>query len=175
MGLMGLGYIDGMCHHLGVLDYPQDDVLAGELLLENFHKIPAYCKAAVNTFYVLFGSEQFKSALQVAPKALAQLDEVTHRDTLAELEFDIALSLLKLHEQKTPVEFFRTPRELLQSAAKRGCAKANLFINNSAQQHFLNGHRSSRRSHSGRSQSIGMPAWATQLAKRGERVNTVRA
>jgi hypothetical protein len=175
MGLMGLGYIDGMCHHLGVLDYPQDDVLAGELLLENFRKIPAYCKAAVNTFYVLFGSEQFKSALQVAPKALAQLDEATHRDTLAELEFDIALSLLKLHAQKTPVEFLRTPRELLQSAARRGFAQANLFINNSAQQNFLNGHRSSRRSHSGGSPSIGMPTWATQLAKRGERVNMVRA
>lgn len=174
MGLMGLGYIDGMCHHLGVLDYPQDDVLAGKLLLENFHKVPAYCKAAINTFYVLFGAEQFKRALQVAPKALAQLDETTQRDTLAELEFDIALSLLKLHEQKTPAEFFRTPRELLQSAAKRGFAQANLFINNNAQQSFLNGHGAGRRSHSGCGQSIGMPVWATQLAKRGAQVSTAR-
>ncbi len=174
MGLMGLGYIDGMCHHLGVLDYPQDDVLAGKLLLENFHKVPAYCKAALNTFYVLYGAEQYVSALQVAPKALAQLDETANRDTLAELEFDIALCLLKLHEQKTPAEFFRTPRELLQSAAKRGFAQANLFINNSAQQSFLNGHRAGRRSHSGRGQSIGMPVWAKQLAKRGAQVSTAR-
>jgi len=185
MSIAGVGYIEGMCHHLGILGYAKDNVLAGKLLLENFHKVPAYCKAALNTFYVLYGAEQFHSALKVAPKALAQLDESAHRDTLAELEFDIALSLLRLHEQKTPAAFFRTPRELLQSAAKRGYAKASLLINNSARQGFLNSHRAGRlthsgrshsdRSHSGRSQHIGMPVWATTLARRTERVSAVSA
>jgi tetratricopeptide (TPR) repeat protein len=178
MGLAGLGYIEGMCHHLGVLGFAKDDAQAATCLLANFHKVPAYCKAALNTFYVLFGAEQFDSALKVAPKALAQLDDTTQRDTLAELEFDIALCLLQLHEQKKPVAFFRTPRELLHSAAKRGYAKANLFINSSAQQRLLNGYRAGRRSHlggshAGSSQSIGMPAWATTLAKRGAQVSTV--
>ena len=170
MGLMGLGYIEGMCHHLGVLDYPKDDILASKLLLENFHKVPAYCKAAVNTFNVLYGAEQFSSAVKVAPKALAQLDETVSK-ALGELEFDIALSLLKLHERKTPLAFFRTPKDLLQSAAKRGFSQANLFLNNSAQQGWLSGQRSSRRSAASRANSAGMPAWATQLAKRGAQVN----
>lgn len=178
MGLMGLGYIEGMCHHLGVLDYPKDDTLAAQLLLENFHKVPAYCKAAVNTFNVLYGAELFSSAVKVAPKALAQLDE-TASQALAELELDIALSLLKLHELKTPMAFFRTPKDLLQSAAKRGLSQANLLLNNSAQQGWLNGLRSSRRSaasrgSTGRGQSASMPVWATQLAKRGAQVNTLR-
>lgn len=170
IGLMGLGYIEGMCHHLGVLDYPKDDTLAVKLLLENFHKVPAYCKAAVNTFNVLYGAELFSSAVKVAPKALAQLDE-TASQALAELELDIALSLLKLHEQKTPLAFFRTPKDLLQSAAKRGLSQANLFLNNSAQQGWLSGHCSSRRSAAGRGHSASMPVWATQLAKRGAQVN----
>jgi len=180
MGLTGFGYIEGMCHHLGILGFAKDDALAAKLLLDNFHKVPAYCKAALNTFYVLFGAEQFHCALKVAPKALAQLDDTAYRDTLAELEFDIALSLLRLHEQKTPAAFFRTPKELLQSAAKRGNAKAKLLINNTARQGFLNGHRAGRlthsgRSHSDRSQHIGMPAWATTLARRGERLSAVSA
>lgn len=175
MSIAGVGYIEGMCHHLGILGYDHNDELAGKLLLENFQKVPAYCKSALNTFYVLFGAEQFHSALKVAPKALAQLDETAHRAALAELEFDIALSLLRLHEQKTPAEFFRTPRELLQSAAKRGYAKAHLYISSNAQQLYRNSQRPGRSARPRRSQSIGMPAWATTLAKRTERVSTVRA
>ena len=170
MGLAGLGYIDGICHHLGILDYAKDEQLAAQLLLDNFHKVPAYCKAALNTFYLLFSAEQYHSALKVAPKALAQLDNKAHCETIAMLEFDIAMSLLKLHQLKTPVEFFKTPRELLNSAARRGYSQAILFINNNAKQIFSNSHRSGRNTIA---QSAGIPAWATKLANRGAKVTAV--
>lgn len=162
--LAGLGYIEGMCHHLGILGYTPCNKTAAQLVLGHYQKVPAYCKAAINAFYVVLAAEQYADAISLAPKALAQ--QATDDKTplvLAELEFDIALALLKLHELKQPVPFNKTPQQLLQSAARRGYNRANLFLNSSSRSPLHNA-RNSRK-------PAAMPGWVKQLAARGARVS----
>lgn len=161
MSIAGLGYIEGMCHHLGILGYAQDDAIASQLVQANYQKVPSYCKAAVNTFYLLLSAQQHGNAVSIASRAMAQLDENRDRDTLAELEFDIAMALLKLHELKTPVPFVKTPQQLLQSAAKRGYNNASLFLNS----HVRTISKLAKRN------TLVVPGWAKQLAARGARVS----
>jgi len=161
-GMAGLGYIEGMCHHLGILGYALCNQTAAQLVLAHYQKVPAYCKAALNAFYVLLAAEQYADAMRLAPKALALAADSNTPLLLAELEFDIALALLKLHELKQPVPFSKTPQQLLQSAARRGYNRASLFLNSSS--------RSTLRS-VGRRKPTAMPGWATKLAARGARVS----
>ncbi len=159
--IAGFGYIEGLCYHLGILGYPQDQARASQLVLANYQKVPSYCQAALNVVNVLLAAEQYANAVSIAPKALAQLDENRDRSTLAKLEFDIAMALLQLHEQKAPVPFVKTPQQLLQSAAKRGYHAASKFLNSHVRSV----------SKLAKPRVSNMPSWATQLAARGARVN----
>lgn len=168
MGIAGLGYIEGMCHAQGILGFAHDQQRAAQLVLENYRKLPAYCKAAVNTFNVLLGAEQFAELIQVAPKALSQLDEQDNPQTIAQMEFDIALSLLKLHNEKTPAAFPKTPKQLLQSAARRGYAPAAHFLA-AEQKHTFHGGRRMQ-------QKVAVvPNWVQKLAGRSRQVGNLAA
>ncbi|MFC4654017.1 hypothetical protein ACFO3I_03140 [Rheinheimera marina] len=160
MGIPGLGYIEGMCKQLGILGFTQNTQGAADLVLLHYRKVPAYCKAAVNTFNVLLAAERFAELVQVAPSALAQLDEQKDRQHLAEMEFDIALALLKLHNQKTPLAFSKTPKQLLQSAARRGYAAAPLMLSTEQKQTFSGGKRMAPKAQA-------VPGWVQKLALRG--------
>ena len=135
-------------------------------MLGHYQKVPAYCKVAINAFYVVLAAEQYADAISLAPKALAQqATDDKGQLVLAELEFDIALALLKLHELKQPVPFNKTPQQLLQSAARRGYNRASLFLNSSGRS-TLHNSRNSRK-------PAAMPCWDTQLAARGTRMSGV--
>jgi hypothetical protein len=156
MGIAGLGYIEGMCQQLGILGFAHDPQRAADLVLANYRKIPSHCKAAVNAFNVLLAAERFADLIKVAPSALAQLDEQHDRQHLAEMEFDIAMALLKLHKQKTPVTFSKTPKQLLQSAARRGYAAASVMLSTEQKQSFSGGKRMAPK-------ALAVPVWAKQL------------
>lgn len=160
MGIPGLGYIEGMCHQLGILGFAQDTQRAADLVLLNYRKVPAHCKAAVNTCNVLLAAERFAELIQVAPSALVQLDERQDSHHLAEMEFDIALALLKLHNQKTPVMFTKTPKQLLQSAARRGYTAASVMLAKEQKQTFSSGQRMAPKAQV-------VPVWVRKLALRG--------
>lgn len=162
MALAGFGYIEAMCHHFGVLGYTQDPAKAAALALRSYQKVPSYCKAAFNTFYLLRNAQQLADAIAIAPRALAQVDEKQDAAVLAELEVDIALILLKLHEQKTPVPFVKTPQQLLQSASKRGYIPSSAYLNSQQRTRFKPTTR----------QVSPMPSWATKLAARGAKVHS---
>lgn len=168
MGIPGLGYIEGMCHEQGILGFAEDKQKAAQLVLENYPKLPAYCLAAVNTFTVLLCAEQFAELIKVAPKALAQLDEQKNPQEVAQMEFDIALALLKLHQDKTPVAFPRTPKQLLQSAAKRGYAPAAQFLVSQSKQTFRRGNNTSQ-------QASVVPNWAQKLVVKTKAVGRLAA
>lgn len=159
MGIAGLGYIEGMCQQLGILGFAHDPQLAADLVLANYRKIPSHCKAAVNVFNVLLAAERFADLIKVAPSALAQLDEQHDRQHLAEMEFDIAMALLKLHNQKTPVAFSKTPKQLLQSAARRGYTAASVMLATEQKQSFSGGKRMAPK-------ALALPCWAKQLRVR---------
>lgn len=114
----------------------------------------------MNTFNVLLAAERFAELIQVAPSALAQLDEQKDHQHLAEMEFDIALALLKLHNQKTPVTFSKTPKQLLQSAARRGYAAASLMLSTEQKQTFSGGKRMAPKAQV-------VPGWVQKLALKG--------
>jgi len=114
--------------------------------------------------YVVLAAEQYADAISLAPKALAQqATDDKNPLVLAELEFDVGLALLKLHELIQPGPFNKTPQQLLQSAARRGYNSASLFLNSSSRSTLHNA-RNSRK-------PAAMPGWVTQLAARGARVS----
>ncbi len=166
MGIPGVGYIEGMCHNLGLLGFTQDPQLAAQLVKAHFHKLPAYCMAAVNTFMVLFEAEQYADLIKVAPKALGQLSERGSQEEIGKMESDIALALVRLFEAKTPVQFAKTPRQLMQSAARRGYVPAKHVVVACNKQHF-------NRDPQSNASMKEIPMWAQKLAAKSARSKTV--
>lgn len=158
----GLGYIEGICHWLGILEYRQDGLLAGELVLANLNQVPGYGQAAVNAFYIMLSTKQHTEALRLAPRALAQLAATGAKADNGSLEFDIAMTLLQLHQQNTPQPFHKTPQQLLQTSAQKGDAGARQFLQNAGR-----GLKLSRPFV--RQKTAAMPGWVSQLTARGNR------
>lgn len=159
----GFGYIEGICHLIGMLDYPQDRRLAAELVLANLHKVPAYCQPAVNAFYIMLLTRQPTQALRLAPKALAQQAPAAAVGADGgKLEFDIAMTLLQLHQKNTPQPFHKTPQQLLQSAAQKGCAAARQFLQKAGRGLKLPRPLATHK-------TVVVPAWVSQLTCRGSR------
>ncbi len=168
MGISGLGYIEGMCHQLGLIGFELDTKRAAELLVDHYQKLPSYCFAAVNTFTVLFDSALYAELIKVAPKALNQLSEQGTQDDVGQMECDIALALVRLHEAKTPVQFTKTPKQLLQSAARRGYAPANGLLAAASKLRV-------KRNQPVISDITPIPAWAQKMVAKSRAVTSVAA
>ena len=69
------------------------------------------------------------------------------------------MALLKLHNQKTPVAFSKTPKQLLQSAARRGYTAASVMLATEQKQSFSGGKRMAPK-------ALALPGWAKQLRVR---------
>lgn len=173
MGISGLGYIEGMCHQLGLIGFELDTKRAAELLVEHYQKLPSYCFAAVNTFMVLFEVEQYAQLIKVAPKALSQLTECGSQAEIGQMECNIALALVRLHEAKTPLPFSRTPKQLLQSALRRGYTPAS-GLSSAASKLAVQKSRV-QRSLTVTSNFTPIPAWAQKMVTKSKLVTSVVA
>jgi hypothetical protein len=160
MGIPGVGYIEGMCHELGLLGFEKNSFLASELVKANYHKLPAYCMAAVNTFMVLFGSEQFADLIKVAPKALAQISETGDQQEIGRMECDIAYALVQLLQAKTPVPFNKTPRQLIQSAARRGYVPESSLVLKETKRHL--------KKHQSTAETSAIPNWVQKMVAKSK-------
>ena len=158
--LLGFGFVEGLCYCNGYAGYTQDSEKAAELMLSHYKKLPDFIEPAVLTFYVLLQAGKKKQLVNVAKDAMCQLTKANKVQELARLELDLAFVLIELCSNQQSVTFDQTPKDLLQSAAKKGLPEAISFLAKTQARHLPKNTRATTKQRSANGN------WASRLVKK---------
>lgn len=158
--LLGFGFVEGLCYRNGYAGYTQDSEKAAELMLSHYKKLPDFIEPAVLTFYVLLQAGKKKQLVNVAKDAMRQLTKANKVQELARLELDLAFVLIELCSSQQSVAFDQTPKDLLQSAAKKGLPEAISFLAKTQARHLPKNTRATTKQRSANGN------WASRLVKK---------